>query len=84
MAKNYNKITLTLDEVGSFLAKFTENSEHLYWISSPDFKKIQYISPSYERVWGRPREELYKNPKIWITFLHPEDAKNHHPIDAGS
>ncbi|MCL9684503.1 PAS domain-containing hybrid sensor histidine kinase/response regulator [Legionella maioricensis] len=81
MAKNYNKITLTLDEVGSFLAKFTENSEHVYWISSPDFKKIQYISPSYERIWGRPREELYKNPKIWITFLHPEDAKDHHPID---
>jgi PAS domain S-box-containing protein len=81
MAKNYNKITLTLDEVGSFLAKFTENSEHVYWMSSPDFKKIQYISPSYERIWGRPREELYKNPKIWITFLHPDDAKDHHPID---
>ncbi|BCA93849.1 histidine kinase [Legionella antarctica] len=80
MAKNYNKITLTLDEVGSFLAKLTENSEHVYWMSSPDFKKIQYISPSYERIWGRSREELYNNPEIWITFLHPDDAIDHHPI----
>lgn len=81
MAKNYNKITLTLDEVGNFLAKFTENSDHVYWISSPDFKKIQYISPSYERVWGRLRQDLYDNPEIWITFLHPEDAIDHHPIE---
>ena len=81
MTKNYNKITLTLDDVGNFLGKFTENSEHVYWISSPDFQKIQYISPSYERIWGRPRDELYKNPEIWINFLHPDDAMTHHPID---
>lgn len=81
MTKNYNKITLTLNDVGSFLSKFTENSEHVYWISSPDFKKIQYISPSYERIWGRPREGLYKNPGAWITFIHPDDVMGHHPID---
>ncbi len=80
MDKNYNKITLTLDDVGNFLAKFTENSEHVYWISSPDFKKIQYISPSYERIWGRSRDELYNNPELWITYLHPEDALAYHPI----
>ncbi|CEG55612.1 PAS domain-containing hybrid sensor histidine kinase/response regulator [Legionella fallonii] len=81
MDKNYNKITLTLDEVGNFLAKFTENSDHVYWISSPDFKKIQYVSPSYERIWGRSREELYNNPGLWITYLHPEDTATHHPIE---
>lgn len=81
MTKNYNKIILTLDEIGSFLGKFTETSEHIYWISSPDFKKIHYISPSYERIWGRSREELYKNPETWITFLHPDDVMEHHPFD---
>jgi PAS domain S-box-containing protein len=38
------------------------------------------VSPSYERIWGRSRDELYKNPEIWITFLHPDDVINHHPI----
>jgi PAS domain S-box-containing protein len=80
MTKNYNKIMLTLDDVGNFLGKFTENSEHVYWISSPDFKKVQYISPSYERIWGRSREDLYKNPELWVAFLHPDDALGHHPI----
>ncbi len=80
MTNNRNKVTLTLHDVGSFLAKFTEHSDHVYWISTPDFKRIQYISPSYERIWGRTREALYSNPEIWITYLHPDDVKHHHPI----
>ena len=80
MTKNSNKVTFTLHDVGGFLAKFTEHSDHVYWISTPDFKRIQYISPSYERIWGRTREALYLNPEVWITYLHPDDVKNHHPI----
>ena len=80
MNKNKSKLEFRLDDIGEFLAKFTEHSDHIYWISSADFKKIQYISPSYERIWGRPREELYLNPEIWITYLHPDDVINYHPI----
>ena len=80
MNDNKTKINLSLHDLGDFFAKFTEHSEHVYWISSPDFKKIQFISPSFERIWGRPREELYTNPESWITFLHPDDVINYHPI----
>ncbi|WP_058440888.1 PAS domain-containing hybrid sensor histidine kinase/response regulator [Legionella brunensis] len=80
MQEKKTKFQLTLDDVGNFLAKLSEHSDQVYWISSPDFKKIQYISPSYERIWGRSREELYANPEIWIDFLHPDDIANHHPI----
>jgi len=81
MTQKHNKIKLTLDDLGNFLSKFAERSDQVYWLSSPDFKKIQYISPSYEKIWGRSREELYANPEIWITFLHPEDAVKQHPIE---
>ncbi|KTD13393.1 PAS domain-containing hybrid sensor histidine kinase/response regulator [Legionella jamestowniensis] len=80
MQEKKTRFRFTLDEVGDFLAKLSEHSDQVYWISSPDFSKIQYISPSYERIWGRSREQLYANPEIWITFLHPEDVENHHPI----
>ncbi len=75
-----DKIKPTLSIFGSFLSKLSENSDHVYWLSSPDFKKIQYISPAYEKIWGRSREELYVNPETWITFLHPEDSKQQHPL----
>jgi PAS domain S-box-containing protein len=76
---NENK-KLTLEYIGAFLDKLAEKSDSIYWLSSYDFKKIQYISPAYEKVWGRSRQELYDEPELWITFLHPDDAKSHHPI----
>lgn len=75
--------TLTLDAISEFLGKLAEHSEDVYWLSSPDFERIAYISPSYETIWGRSRQELYDHPEQWITFLHPEDVKkDYHPIDA--
>lgn len=74
--------TLTIELIGDFLAKLAEKSSSVYWLSSPDLKRIIYISPAYEEIWGRSREELYKNPETWITFLHPDDAKNYHLIHA--
>ncbi len=75
-----DEIKPTLSFFGNFLSKLSENSDQVYWLSSPDFKKIQYISPAYEKIWGRSRKELYCNPEIWITFLHPEDSKRQHPV----
>lgn len=76
-----DKINSSLSIFGNFLSKLSENSDYVYWLSSPDFKKIQYISPAYEQIWGRSRDELYLNPKVWINFLHPEDSNQQHPIN---
>src|ERR1017187_9520088 len=34
---------------------------------------MAYISPGYERVWGRKCEELYREPKSWLAAVHPAD-----------
>jgi len=80
MPESVDESMLSLSGVGRFLENMAALSDHVYWLSSPDFKKIQYISPSYETIWGRPRSALYATPEIWITFLHPDDAKKRHPI----
>ncbi len=79
MAKNK---TLTLENIGSFLAKLAEESPNVYWLSSPDFQRIEYISPAYEKIWQRSREELYKHPEKWISFLHPDDAHKENPVSS--
>lgn len=81
MHNTKHKFKLTLEEMGEFLAKFSEHSEQVYWISSHDFLKIQYVSPSYEKVWGRSRNELYKTPEKWLTYFHPDDLANFNPLD---
>ena len=71
---------LALDDIGVFLSKLAEKSDSVYWLSSADLSKIQYISPAYEKIWGRSREELYQDPSLWISYVHPDDVKDHHPI----
>ncbi len=32
-----------------------------------------YVSPAYERIWGRSCESLYRNPQSWLEAVHPGD-----------
>jgi PAS domain S-box-containing protein len=45
------------------------------WIRALAPEKILYVSPSFERIWGLPLEELYRNPGIWAKAIHPEDRE---------
>jgi len=74
---------LTIEELGEFLAKLAEKSESVYWLSNPDFSRIIYVSPAYEKIWGYPREVLYQSSATWMDHLAPDDIKcRNHPLMA--
>jgi len=50
-----------------------ENIADVLWIRSPDLKELYYVSPAFERIWGRPVETLRANPHLWSDFIVPED-----------
>lgn len=50
-----------------------ENISGVYWVNDLDVQQTLYISPSYETVWGRPCEEVYKDPAAFIRSVHPDD-----------
>lgn len=50
-----------------------ENISGVYWINNLDTKTTLYISPSYEKVWGKKCEDLYNNPADFISSIHPDD-----------
>jgi PAS domain S-box-containing protein len=45
-------------------------------MSTPGVEKIIYVSPAYEKIWGRTCESLYESPQAFIEAVHPEDAEN--------
>jgi two-component system, sporulation sensor kinase E len=55
--------------------QMTENIQEVFWIIDPKMSQILYISPGYQRIWGRSRESLFDNPRSWIESIHPEDRK---------
>jgi PAS domain S-box-containing protein len=52
-----------------------ENIEEVFWISEPWLRGVLYVSPAYERIWGRTRQELYQNPTAWLDAVHEDDRE---------
>ncbi len=53
--------------------EITENISEVSWVGSADDDKVIYISPAYEKVWGRSCQSLYDNPQSFLDSVHPED-----------
>ncbi len=53
--------------------QLAEQIREVFWITSPRGEQILYVSPAYETIWGRSRDELYRNPKAWMEAIEPED-----------
>ena len=51
------------------VADFTYDWE--YWIDAD--RRMQYISPSCERITGHTQEKFYKYPTLIDTIVHPDD-----------
>jgi PAS domain S-box-containing protein len=53
--------------------ELAENIDEVFWIE--DRSGIVYISPAYEKVWGRTCKSLYENPDSFFESIHPEDKE---------
>ena len=52
-----------------------ENITDVFWIRSGDMRELHYLSPAFERIWGRSREELLSSPDSWMDYIVPEDRE---------
>ena len=46
-----------------------------FFVRSAISGQFLYISPAYEKIWGRSCESLYQNPQSWIASVYPEDRE---------
>ena len=64
-----------LQESDERFRQLAENINEVFWLGSTDWSEIYYISPAYERYWGRSVKDLYADPKSWIEAVHPDDRE---------
>ncbi|HEX7705502.1 MAG TPA: PAS domain S-box protein [Thermoanaerobaculia bacterium] len=55
--------------------QIAENITDVFWVRSPDMQRVLYVSPAWERIWGRNVETLYGSPQEWSFFVAPEDRE---------
>lgn len=63
-----------LRESNEKFLQLAHNINEVFWLREE--KKFLYVSPAYEKIWGRSCESLYQNPSSNFEAMHPEDRKN--------
>jgi PAS domain S-box-containing protein len=55
--------------------------DHAIWITNAERTELIYISPSFEKIWGKKTSDLYERPACFAEDIHANDLqriqKNH-------
>jgi diguanylate cyclase (GGDEF)-like protein/PAS domain S-box-containing protein len=54
--------------------QITDNIKEVFFLIDSNTDGIFYVSPAYEKVWGRSCESLYEDPQSWLLAIHPDDC----------
>lgn len=71
--QDYELVKEALRQSEEKFRNFSENTHAVIWIASPDSLRTLYVSPAYERIWGRSCQSLLEHPESWIDIVHPDD-----------
>jgi len=50
----------------------TKNIRELFWVKDGEGKKMQYLSPAFQDIWGLPCESIYKDIGSLMDVIHPD------------
>ena len=53
--------------------QFAENISAVIYMVPVTANETHYVSPAYEKIWGRSCDSLYQNPMSWMEAIHPDD-----------
>lgn len=62
-----------LVESEALFRTLTEAIQDVFYVRDLDAARLDYLSPAYEAVWGRPVSELMQDPTRGIDTIHPDD-----------
>jgi PAS domain S-box-containing protein len=56
--------------------RFREIAEHIqevFWMSDPEGRRLIYVSPAFETLFGRPPAAALEDPDAALATVHPDD-----------
>jgi PAS domain S-box-containing protein len=59
-------------------AQFQQMAEimpSVFWLFDLKTQQLLYVSPAYEKIWGRSRDDLYGDFSSWLESIHPDDRE---------
>lgn len=56
--------------------QMADTIQEVFWMATPNVTETVYVSPAYEKVWGRSCASLAADPQSWLEAIHPEDREH--------
>jgi len=69
------KAELALRESEEQFRQLADNIREVFFILTPDPTRFLYMSPAYDQVVGKSRQEVYERAMAWMDSVHPEDRE---------
>ncbi|TCO37196.1 PAS domain S-box protein [Dokdonella fugitiva] len=77
-----------LEESEKRFRQITEHIPAVFFLADARSGECLYVSPAYERIWGRSCESVYRAPNSWLDAIVPGDPnpmlRDGRPIDTGA
>ncbi|GHC98811.1 hypothetical protein GCM10007320_54860 [Pseudorhodoferax aquiterrae] len=67
------RVQAALAESEQRFRRMADATPDVIWITELVPERVVYVSPSFERVWGRKAEDLYRDPRLWTASIYAED-----------
>ena len=68
--------TAELRESEARFRQMAETIQDVFFLVAPDYSRTYYVSPAYERIWGRSVASAYDNPRAWTEAIHADDIES--------
>ncbi|UCE60217.1 MAG: PAS domain S-box protein [Phycisphaerales bacterium] len=58
------------------LREIAETIEDVFWVTDWSSHKTVFATQAYERIWGRPLQDLYNDVGNWADAIYPDDRQH--------
>jgi two-component system cell cycle sensor histidine kinase/response regulator CckA len=62
-------------ESETLFRQITETIRDVFWIGEPRARRVLYVSPAWDAIWGVPRQALLDDPSVLLRSVHPDDRE---------
>src|SRR4029453_10890112 len=70
------RVEHALEESERRFRLMAETIPELVWTESITPRRMLYMSPRYEQIWGRRLGDVERDPEAWIDAVHPEQRND--------
>jgi PAS domain S-box-containing protein len=75
MEQQQQQAEAALRESETRFRQLAEHIENVFWIFEPSQQRFTYVSPAFERIWGRSCDDILEHPELWQETIHFKQVK---------